>query len=80
MSPHPAPTPSVFVLRGTLLLLAATFAIGCHGNSSPQQPAPDRDEEATIGFGARAGVTPPPSISAETDATMRNSQIGRAHV
>ncbi|HEX6924376.1 MAG TPA: TonB-dependent receptor plug domain-containing protein [Longimicrobiaceae bacterium] len=75
MSPHPAPASLMFVLRGTLMLLAAWFAVGCHGNSSPQQPAPERDEEATIGFGARAGVTPPASISAETDATMRNSRV-----
>src|SRR5690606_32513687 len=75
MSPHPAPASLMFVLRGTLMLLAAWFAVGCHGNSSPQQPAPARDEEATIGFGARAGVTPPASISAETDATMRNSRV-----
>lgn len=77
MISRPTPAQSAITLRGTLSLVAVCVALGCHGNPSPDAVAPEREEEeeVSIGFGARAGVTRPASISTEDDATMRNTRV-----
>lgn len=71
MPPHRLARPRAFVVLSAVSVLA----LGCHRVPAQEAPAPERrGEDLEIGYGARAGVTPPASIASTSDATMRRTR------